>query len=97
MSSELFRIPGIEDPAHLGFERRKAADHRGIALEALQIGAVIRVIMEDRGAAIAASEDMVEPAWEIESWLAGHWGERSGWSYDRSMRMRDPNSMAHPR
>jgi hypothetical protein len=31
--------------------------------------------MEDCGAAIAAGEDVIEPAGEIASWLAGHWGE----------------------
>ena len=42
-----------------------------IALKALQIGAVIRVVMEDRGAAIPAGEGMIEPARDVESWLAG--------------------------
>jgi len=45
-----------------------------IALEALQIGTVIRVVMEDRRAAIPAGEDMIAPAGDVESWLAGHWG-----------------------
>lgn len=45
-----------------------------IALEAIQIGAGIRVVMEDCGAAIAAGEGVIEPAGEIASWLAGHWG-----------------------
>jgi len=64
-----------------------------IALKALQIGAVIRVVMEDRGAAIAAGEDMMEPASEIESWLAGYYmGERSGRSCNKSMRMPAPDS-----
>lgn len=64
-----------------------------IALEAFQIGAGIRVVMEDRGAAIAAGEDMIEPAREIESWHAGHGGEHSEWSCNKSIRMPDPNSM----
>ena len=42
------------------------------------IGTVIRIVMEDRGAAIAAGEDVVEPAGNIEAWLAGHWGARAG-------------------
>jgi hypothetical protein len=44
---------------------------------ALQIGAVIRVVMEDRDTAIHAGEDMIEPAGDVESWLAGHGRERS--------------------
>jgi hypothetical protein len=43
-----------------------------IVLEALQIGVAIRVVMEDRRAAIPAGQDMIEPDREIESWLAGH-------------------------
>ena len=34
----------------------------------------IRVVIEDRGAAIPAGEDMIAPAGDVESWLAGHWG-----------------------
>jgi hypothetical protein len=45
-----------------------------IALDALQIGAVIRVVMEDRGRAIAAGEDMIKPAGDVEAWLAGYNG-----------------------
>jgi len=33
--------------------------------------------MEDRSAAIPAGEDMIEPAGDVESWLAGHGGERT--------------------
>lgn len=49
-----------------------------IALEALQIGAVILVIIEDRGAAIAAGENMIEPPRDVESRLAGHGESVSG-------------------
>lgn len=62
-----------------------------IALEAFQIGAVIRVVMEDRGAAIPTSEDVIEPAGAIEACLDGHWGERGGWSYNESIRIPDAN------
>lgn len=48
---------GHED---VGMQRHAIAV--AIALEALRIGAVIRVVMEDRGAAIPAGEDMIEPA-----------------------------------
>lgn len=53
--------------------------------------------MEDGGTAIVADDDVMEPASEIESWLgvmglAGHAGERSGWSCNKSIRMADPNS-----
>lgn len=70
MSIELFRTLGIEDQAHLGFAyrvalcrigHREAADRRGT-----------RVVMEDRGAAIAAGENMIESARDIEAWLTGH-------------------------
>jgi anti-sigma regulatory factor (Ser/Thr protein kinase) len=49
-----------------------------IVLEALQIGVAILVVMEDRGPAIAAGEDVIEPTWDVEACLAGHEGERSG-------------------
>jgi len=39
---------------------------------------VIRVVMEDRGEAIPANEDVVEPAGNIEAWLGGHWGALAG-------------------
>jgi hypothetical protein len=42
-----------------------------IALEALQIGAGVRVVMEDRGTAIPVDEDMIKPAGDVEAWLAG--------------------------
>lgn len=48
-----------------------------IALAVLQIGVIIRFVMEDRGAAIAAGEDMIEPAGDVEAWLVGHRGERT--------------------
>jgi hypothetical protein len=50
-----------------------------IALETFQIGVVICQVMEDRRAAIPAGEDMMEPARDAESWLAGHGEKRSGW------------------
>lgn len=40
-----------------------------IALQAFQIGAVIRGVMEDRDTAVPAGEDMLEPAGDVESWL----------------------------
>jgi hypothetical protein len=46
-----------------------------MALQALKIGVVIRVGMEDRGAAIPVGKDMIEAPREIGSWLAGHCGE----------------------
>jgi hypothetical protein len=58
-----------------------------IALEALQIGAGIRVVMEDRGAAIPAGEDMIEPAGDVEAWLAGHGRKRRRWRCNKSIRM----------
>lgn len=48
--------------------------------------------MEDRGAVIAAGEDMIESARDVESWLAGPWEERTGWGFSKSIRMPDPNS-----
>jgi len=59
----------------LGVQRHAIA--LAIAFKAGQIGAVIRVVMEDRGAAIAAGEDMIKPAGDVETWLAGHGGERT--------------------
>jgi hypothetical protein len=59
----------------VGMQRHAIA--LAIALQALQIGAVIRVVMEDRDTAIPAGEDMIEPAGDVESWLAGHGRERS--------------------
>jgi len=46
--------------------------------------------MEDRGTAISPDEDMMESTMEIEAWFAGHGGERSGWSCNKSMRMPTP-------
>jgi len=84
---EISNMVGHED---VGVERHAIAV--AIALGALLIGAVIRVVMEDRGAAIAAGEDMIEPAGDVEAWLAGHGGERGGWSCNNSIRMPDPPS-----
>ena len=57
---------GYED---LGMQRHAIALAMAMAL---QIGAGIRVVMKDRGAAIAADEDMIVPAGNAESWLAGY-------------------------
>jgi hypothetical protein len=51
----------------------------------------VPIVMEDRGAAIAAGEDMIEAAWDVESWLAGHGEERSDWHTNKSLSMPDPN------
>ena len=59
---------GHED---VGVERYAIA--LAIAFEALQIGTGIRV-MQDRGAAIPAGEDVIEPSGEVEAWLTGHAG-----------------------
>ncbi len=56
-------------------------------------GSVIRVVMEDRGAAIAAGENMIEPAGDVEAWLAGHAGERSEWCSNQSILVPDLNSV----
>jgi len=66
---------------------RYAASHRrtGNSARHAPVGARIRVVMEDRGAAIPAGEDMVEPAKGIASWLAGHGGERNGWSCNKGL------------
>jgi len=40
--------------------------------QTLQIGTVIHIVMEDRGAAIAVGEDVIEPTWDVEAWRAGH-------------------------
>ena len=95
MSIELYRNLGIEDPAHLGFDRRvtlccirrrEAADHPGIC-----------IVMEDRGAAIPAGEDMIEPAGDNEAWLTGDWGRTYNEGMNKSIRMPDPNSTTRPR
>lgn len=63
-----------------------------IALAVLQIGVIIRFVMEDRGAATPAGEEKIAPAGDVEAWLAGHGGERGGWSCNNSIRMPDPPS-----
>jgi hypothetical protein len=52
--------------------------HAIVLVIAFQIGVVIPVVMEDRSAAIAAGEDMIEPAGNVHAWLAGHGGRRGG-------------------
>jgi hypothetical protein len=49
--------------------------------------------MEDRGAAIAAGEDVIEPAGDVDSWLAGHGAERSEWCSNQSLLVPDSNSV----
>lgn len=47
----------------------------------------VPVVMEDRGAAIPAGKDMIEPAGNIKSWLAVHGESHSGEQADKSIRM----------
>jgi hypothetical protein len=49
-----------------------------IALQAFEIGAVIRVVMKDRCAAIAAGDHMIECARYIEPWFAAMRGRVCG-------------------
>ncbi len=49
--------------------------------------------MEDRGEAIAVGEDRIEPAREVESWLVGYAGVRSGWGCNESIYRPNPSSL----
>jgi hypothetical protein len=73
----------------LGMQRHAIAV--AIVPQAFQIGAVIRIVMEDGCAAILEGEEMITPAGDVEAWLAGHGGGRSGWCSNQSMLMPDPN------
>lgn len=47
----------------------------------------------DRGTAIAAGEDRIEVAGDVQAWLAGHGGELSGWGCNESLYRPNPNSL----
>jgi len=69
---------------NLGTVMQRHAIALAIALQAIQIVAVIRVVMEDRGAAIAAGEDMNRTRQGRRGVACGH-GGHSGW---RTLRQR---------
>ena len=45
-----------------------------IAFEAVQIGGIILLIMENSRTAVAADDHMIEGAGEVDTWFTGHWG-----------------------
>jgi hypothetical protein len=94
-------MPRVEDGPRtlvmdmVGYEDVGMERHTIPLAIALQIGAAIRVVLEDRGAAIPVGEDMREPARKVEAWLSGHGGEHSELSCNKSLCIPDPTSSLH--
>lgn len=79
---------------HVGVEGQPVA--LAIAFQAVEVGSVIRVVMEDGGTAIAARNHVIERTGYIEPGLASHARDGMRCRCNKSILMPDPNAVTSP-